>query len=90
MPNLKDLQRRSKAINFWYSVFLGVFTVVVGILFIVQAATIYYDGISPDHAGDIYSAHPDRRARLAVGGVRDRRRDSSRGFSRGKAKTSAL
>lgn len=68
MPNLKDLQRRSKAINFWYSVFLGVFTVVVGILFIVQAATIYYDGISPDHAGDIYSREIVGRAltRIAV------------------------
>ncbi|MDE6274258.1 MAG: hypothetical protein K2L87_04345 [Clostridiales bacterium] len=55
MQSIKDVQKYAKQIRFWYSVFLGVFTVVVGILFIVQAAIIYYDGISPDHVGDIYS-----------------------------------
>lgn len=55
MQSIKDVRKYAKQIRFWYSVFLGVFTVVVGILFIVQAAIIYYDGISEGHVGDIYS-----------------------------------
>ncbi len=34
-----------RRLHFWYGIFLGVFTFVVGILFISQAADIYYSGL---------------------------------------------
>lgn len=40
--------KREEKIRMYYGIFLAVFTVVVGILFIVQAALIYYGGDNPD------------------------------------------
>lgn len=40
--------KKEEKIRLYYGIFLAVFTVAVGILFIVQAALIYYGGDSPD------------------------------------------
>ena len=40
--------KKEEKIRLYYGIFLGIFTVAVGILFIVQAALIYYGGDSPD------------------------------------------
>lgn len=48
-------EEKARKIRLLYAIFLGVFTIVVGILFIIQAALIYDTGTSPDHTGDIYS-----------------------------------
>ena len=34
-----------RRLHFWYGIALGVFTAIVGILFISQAADIYYSGL---------------------------------------------
>lgn len=44
---------KSEKIRFYYGIFLGVMTVLVGVLLIAGAAEIYYSG--PDGAGDYYS-----------------------------------
>ena len=48
-------EEKARKIRLIYAICLGVFTLIVGLLFIVQAALIYDTGTSPDHTGDIYS-----------------------------------
>ena len=52
---------RNAKIRLAYSVFLGVFTVVVGVLFLAQAADLYYSGVS--ELGELHGMY----SREAVG-----------------------
>ena len=38
-------ETKCNRINFWYGIFLSVFTVAVGILFLAEVADIYYSSL---------------------------------------------
>lgn len=56
---------KGEKIRFYYGLFLGAYTIAIGVLFIVQAADIYYSGVSEGLAHGMYE-RADVAARLRI------------------------
>lgn len=56
-------EKTARRVRLYYGIFLGIFTVVTGILFIVQAALIYYAGNTPTYSPELVA---EKLSQIAV------------------------